>query len=143
MEHISNQPLKNRLALFFDCDKLIANKEPFTLIFMDLDNFKQVNDTYGHTVGDDYLQLFTRVTLETIGGREEFYRMSGDEFICIYHGSKIKHFLETFNEKISSSFDMGVPFLGVSIGYARYPEDADSLDGFIKKADHVMYEVKR
>jgi diguanylate cyclase (GGDEF)-like protein len=135
--------IKNRLVLFFDCEKLIADKEPFTLIFMDLDNFKQVNDIYGHSMGDDYLQHFTKSTLETIGNRGELYRMSGDEFICIYTGSKILDFLETFNEKLIGSFDMGIPFLGVSIGYARFPEDADSLESLINKADHVMYEVKK
>lgn len=135
--------IKNRLALFFDCEKLIASKEPFTLFFMDLDNFKQVNDIYGHSTGDDYLQHFTRATLEAIGSRGELYRMSGDEFICIYTGSKILDFLETLNKKIIGSFDMRIPFLGVSIGYARFPEDAVSLESLIKKADHVMYEVKR
>ncbi|HED23844.1 MAG TPA: diguanylate cyclase [Firmicutes bacterium] len=64
-------------------------------------------------MGDDYLRNFTRATLETVDRRGEFYRMPGDVFV------------------------------GVSIGCARYPEDADSLDSLIKKADHIMYEVKR
>lgn len=135
--------VKNRVALFFDCEKIISENKPFALIYMDLDDFKKINDTYGHSVGDDYLKQFTEATVETIGNHGNIYRMSGDEFICIYMDEKIEMFLEKIDEKILNLFEMSIPFLGVSIGYAKFPEDADSLDDLIKKADRKMYKVKK
>ncbi|MGE4283994.1 MAG: GGDEF domain-containing protein [Clostridia bacterium] len=134
--------IKNRLILFLDCEKLVSENKPFTYIYMDLDNFKKVNDTYGHSVGDDYLRQFTKATIETIGDKGSIYRMSGDEFICIYEEDKVDLFLATFEKKIMDFFDMNIPFLGVSIGCAKFPEDADSLDVLIKIADRIMYKVK-
>jgi diguanylate cyclase (GGDEF)-like protein len=135
--------IKNRLALFLDCDKLISQNKPFTYIYMDLDDFKKVNDTYGHSVGDDYLKQFTKAAIETIGDKGSIYRMSGDEFVCIYNEDKIDLLLATFDEKVMNLFEMSVPFLGVSIGYAKFPEDADSLDKLVNKADKIMYKVKK
>ncbi|MBC2721072.1 GGDEF domain-containing protein [Desulfosporosinus sp.] len=134
--------IKNRLALYLDCDELIAENKPFTFIYMDLNNFKNINDAYGHTVGDDYLKQFVEATTKAIGDKGSLYRMSGDEFICVYIGDKIYDFLAIFSQKILNLFEMNIPFLGVSIGYVNFPEDADSLDKLIEKADAVMYRVK-
>lgn len=101
------------MALFLDCEELISRNKPFTIIYMDLDNFKKVNDTYGHSVGDDYLKQFTKATIETVGHRGSIYRMSGDEFVCLYKENKIYLFLATFNEKISNLFGMSIPFLNI------------------------------
>ncbi len=135
--------ISNRLALFLDCEKLILDNKPFSMIYMDLDNFKKVNDMYGHSFGDDYLKKFTEAARETLGNKGSIYRMSGDEFICLYRGDKIDLLLETFNEKIVKSFGIDKPFLGVSIGYAIFPQDASSVDDLIQKADNVMYKVKK
>jgi len=134
--------INNRLALFLDSEELIANKEPFYLLYMDLDNFKNVNDTYGHDIGDIYLRSFTNTTIEVIQDKGRFYRMSGDEFICIYYGSNIDFFIAELDERILNAFDINIPFLGVSIGYAKYPDDCESIDQLIKKADIIMYHVK-
>jgi len=135
--------IKNRLALFFDCEELISKNKPFTIVYMDLDNFKIVNDTDGHSAGDVYLKHFTKATTETVGDRGSVYRMSGDEFICLYNENRIDLFLATFDEKLVSVLGMDIPFLGVSIGYAKFPQDANSIDELIQKADKVMYKVKR
>ena len=135
--------IKNRLALFLDCDEMIVNAIPFTLIYMDLDNFKKVNDTYGHSKGDEYLKNFTEATNATAGRNGTIYRMSGDEFVCLYKGSKIKLFLKNFRENLADFLKMDIPFLGVSIGCARFPRDASTIDELIKKADKKMYQVKK
>jgi len=135
--------IKNRLSLFVDCDEYISENNPFTLVYMDLNHFKSVNDTYGHSVGDEYLKRFTKTTIGILGNKGNIYRMSGDEFICLYEGNKIDAFLELFNNKVSSILGMNIPFMGVSIGYARFPQDAIIIDELIKKADKVMYEVKK
>ncbi len=125
-----------------DFEELISQNTPFTIIYMDLDNLKKVNDAYGHSVGDEYLKQFTKATIETVGNKGNLYRMSGDEFVCIYREVRIDLFFSTFNGKISNRFAMNIPFLGVSIGYSKFPEDGDSLDKLIKKADTKMYSVK-
>ncbi len=133
----------NRLSLFLDVDKLIDRKEPFYLIYMDLDDFKSINDRFGHDEGDRYLNSFSRATMDTIHGSGQFYRMSGDEFVCTCLGENVEGFIETFEERIHASFENQIPFLGVSIGYAQYPEDCDCAELLIKKADIIMYRTKK
>lgn len=133
----------NRLSLYLDVDKLIEQKEAFHLIYMDLDDFKSINDRFGHDEGDRYLTSFSHATMETIYGSGEFYRMSGDEFVCIYRKGNIVEFIETFEDRIHAAFENQIPFLGVSIGYAQYPEDCDSAETLIKKADTIMYRTKK
>jgi diguanylate cyclase (GGDEF)-like protein len=133
----------NRLSLFLDVDKLIDRKELFYLIYMDLDDFKSVNDRFGHDEGDRYLTSFSKATIDTIHESGQFYRMSGDEFVCTYRGGNIEEFIETFEARIHASFENQIPFLGVSIGYAQYPKDCDCTESLIKKADTVMYHTKK
>jgi len=135
--------IKNRLALFLDSDELIAENISFTLIYMDLDNLKKINDTYGHSAGDEYLKKFTEATIATVGSNGTIYRMSGDEFVCLYQANQVNSFLKTFREKIVNFLEMDIPFLGVSIGCARFPRDASTINDLIKKADQVMYRVKK
>lgn len=133
----------NRLSLYLDVDKLIERKESFYVIYMDLDDFKSINDRFGHDEGDRYLTSFSRATMDSLHGIGQFYRMSGDEFVCIFTGENIGKFIEAFEEGIHDSFENQIPFLGVSIGYAQYPEDCDSAEALIKKADTIMYRTKK
>jgi len=133
----------NRLSLYLDVDKLIDRREPFNLIYMDLDDFKSINDRFGHDEGDRYLNSFSKATMAAIHGSGEFYRMSGDEFVCIYKEKNIGEFIENFEERIHATFENQISFLGVSIGYAKYPEDCCSAELLIKKADTIMYRTKK
>jgi diguanylate cyclase (GGDEF)-like protein len=135
--------VKNRFSFFYDCERLISENRPFTLIYMDLDDFKKVNDTYGHSAGDNYLKQFIKAIVKIVSNNGSIYRMSGDEFVCVYNKEKTNTFFSTFGEKIEKLFEMSIPFLGVSIGYTKYPEDADSLDDLINRADDIMYRVKK
>mgnify|MGYP001031332934 CR=1 FL=1 len=135
--------IKNRLALFLDSDKFISENIPFTIIYMDLNNFKKVNDTFGHSVGDDYLKKFSEKAMEVVGDKGSIYRMSGDEFVCLYRGNKIDLFLAAFDEKITNFLKTDIHFLGISIGSAKFPQDANTIDELINKADKAMYEVKK
>jgi diguanylate cyclase (GGDEF)-like protein len=110
---------------------------------MDLDNLKKVNDNYGHSKGDEYLKNFTEATIVAVGCSGTIYRMSGDEFVCLYQCSKISSFLKTFGKKIVDFLEMDIPFLGVSFGCARFPQDASNIDDLIKNADKTMYQVKK
>ena len=134
--------IKNRLSLFLDCEEFISENIPFAFIYMDLNNFKKVNDTFGHSVGDDCLKKFSEKAMEIVSDKGSVYRMSGDEFVCLYRGDKIDLFLAAFDEKITNFLKTDIYFLGISIGYAKFPQDANTLDELIKKADRAMYKVK-
>lgn len=69
--------------------------------------------------------------------------MSGDGFICFYKSNNIDIFLETFDDKFEGLLEMDISFLGVSIGCARFPQDGESIDDLIEKADNLMYTVKK
>jgi diguanylate cyclase (GGDEF)-like protein len=102
-----------------------------------------VNDTYGHAVGDEYLKKFVNAAVDTIGENGNIYRMSGDEFICLYKNHEKDEFVSSFTKNIESFLEMDIPFLGVSIGYAYYKRDGVTMESLIKKADTIMYEVKK
>ena len=142
VHHDSLTKLKGRTLLISDVEQLINRGAPFFLVFMDLNRFKQVNDTFGHTVGDAYLAYFARETKSIIGEKGSLYRIGGDEFVGIIIGILPENLLlelEQLNTVIDGS---EIPFWGISYGVAAYPEDAGNLEELIKIADQRMYEMK-
>ena len=135
--------LKNRTAFFEEAQALIDSHIPFTLFFIDLDNFKSINDNYGHMKGDLYLKQFSDSFSARFSSFGTVYRISGDEFAFLYINGKYDH---SVYKKIGH-FDMcdcaGVPFKGFSMGSASYPEDAQTLNLLIAAADERMYKEKR
>lgn len=135
--------LKNRTAFFEEAQALIDSHIPFTLFFIDLDNFKSINDNYGHMKGDLYLKQFSDSFSGRFSSFGTVYRISGDEFVFLYINGKHDH---SVYKKIGH-FDMcdcaGVLFKGFSMGSASYPEDAQTLNLLIAAADERMYREKR
>ncbi len=135
--------LKNREALYEDALQRIRKNKPFKVIFMDLDRFKDINDRFGHGVGDDYLVEFVSAVKKIFNMDSAFYRMSGDEFVIIYEGKNIDSFchqLESLEFK-NRSFD--IPFYSLSLGYASFPSDGDNLSDLLYLADLNMYQKKK
>ncbi|MFP4077897.1 MAG: GGDEF domain-containing protein [Bacillota bacterium] len=135
--------LRNREALRKDMQGLLQKGAPFSVIFMDLDRFKSVNDDYGHAKGDAYLKMFAQVVEGRYKDAASVYRMSGDEFVMILpeaDESKVCNDIETlrFDEE---AFEP--PFLGVSVGCAHYPKDAEELSELLHIADTNMYQIKK
>jgi diguanylate cyclase (GGDEF)-like protein len=135
--------LKNRAGLYEDMDRQIKLDQPFFVIFIDLDNFKWVNDTYGHTVGDSYLLHFVREVKENVSDEDYFYRLSGDEFVILYKGEDIYGFGDTLKSIHFYESESGVPFQGLSFGFSAYPVDADEIKDLLHLADEEMYQVKK
>jgi len=118
-------------------------------ILMDINNFKKINDTYGHDLGDKTLRLFSRLLIDSFGGSWFIARYGGDEFILFREGATeqdlekdLAYFhvlLEHFNAKETLPFS-----LAVSTGFALY-EASKNMNGpsFIKVLDSLMYEDKR
>ncbi|MFW5838640.1 MAG: GGDEF domain-containing protein [Bacillota bacterium] len=136
--------LKNRDMLLLEGNDMINKQQPFTLIFIDLDYFKLVNDTYGHTVGDHYLQLFVEAVIALTGSDSTFYRLSGDEFVYIsLDNDTICKYCEKFNDLAFPSEYIEPAFLGLSLGCATYPKDGETLSDILHTADTKMYQIKK
>ncbi len=128
----------------------LANREgeSLALMVLDLDLFKQVNDTFGHLVGDALLKavadIFTKFSRET----DVIARLGGDEFaILVVHPENEDNAgisaQRIINEVKKPMKIMGKSvYVGVSIGIAIYPKDAENLDGLFKKADQALYYAK-
>ena len=135
--------LKNRRGLNDDIHKLIKENHPFSLFFMDIDHLKSINDTYGHLTGDKYLKAFADSIKSLIDRNAEFYRIAGDEFVCIYTGKAPDKAFTTLSEAKFKSFDCSIPFGGVSIGRADYPKDGLNKNQILSVADEAMYKNKK
>ena len=113
---------------------------PFSFVYMDLDEFKKVNDQYGHLMGDNYLKEFAKklLDIEEVQGR---FRISGDEFVMLVD-PKEKESVETMLREIRFTYQE-MKFQGVSFGIADFPQDAATADELINQADQRMYEEKQ
>lgn len=118
------------------------------ILFIDVDKFKEVNDEYGHSVGDMMLKAITKRLSETIRSEDFIARLGGDEFVIIAGGTETTEGILTLSLKLLDSMkepikiDNRLFFMTLSIGIAIYPEHGLSAEELIKHADAAMYEVK-
>lgn len=134
--------LANRTQLFDDADVLIQSGSAFTMLYIDLDKFKTINDEQGHLAGDQYLQAFASQFTRLLGRAGTLYRMSGDEFIALCPQKSKPQIIELASSRSFTYQVDGRPFQGFSFGIASFPEDSDSLDYLIYLADQHMYAKK-
>ena len=120
--------------------------------FIDIDDFKRINDNFGHKVGDIYLKIFANRLSKLNFDNAIFMRISGDEFGVYIHGYEevnddyIKKVWEEIEDKIpSSQFEIqdNKHFIYCSAGMAVYPNDTDSVFELIEYADFAMYKAKK
>lgn len=118
------------------------------VLFFDLDNFKHVNDVYGHEAGDRLLQVVAaRLRAET-RGCEVVARLGGDEFVIVLEGFNGDRPLPAVVQRLTASLSEAVDFLdqpfhpSASVGMALYPRDGDTAEGLLKAADFDMYAAK-
>ncbi|WP_062198129.1 sensor domain-containing diguanylate cyclase [Massilibacterium senegalense] len=121
-------------------------KTPFCILFLDLDFFKQINDTYGHDVGDDVLRLFSTMLQKFMRKTDVCARWGGEEFIVLLPETSMKEAF-TIAERIRENMYIE-PLLNdknvtVSIGIAQYPYHHKQIEKVIKKADDALYMAKR
>ncbi|MDR1157508.1 MAG: GGDEF domain-containing protein [Oscillospiraceae bacterium] len=134
--------LRSRGVLTSDLNSLVTREIPFHLIYFDLNRFKTINDTYGHVVGDNYLYFFAQEVKKLLGEKGGFYRVGGDEFVCLFTDPDLEAFLKSVSSLPSRLPQSKVPFLGVSYGVSHFPRDARDTDGLMDIADKHMYEMK-
>lgn len=143
--------LPNRILLQERIELAIhrANREKssFAVIFIDLDNFKNVNDTLGHPIGDVLLQQVTRELQRHVRGVDTLARLGGDEFILLVEVVDQAH-AESVAQKIIAMFDQPYHlvdhelFLGASLGISIFPRDGEDGHTLIRNADTAMYRAK-
>ncbi len=148
--------LGNRIMFFNSLNKFISVAKRHTLyaivFFIDLDNFKAVNDSLGHDAGDELLKLVGKRLNSIVREHDIVARFSGDEFAvmvlneksherAVYEASMVA---EKIIASISEVFEIKHQqiFIGCSIGVSIFPEDALSCEGLLKNADLAMYEAK-
>ena len=148
--------LSNRLAFRETLDErlltLQASSGELALLFVDLDDFKRVNDTLGHESGDDVLgelAMRIRMAVERLGGSgTEIARFGGDEFIVLFMSDDIRtrsgRLAEALIEEVQRPLVLHgrQVFLGASVGITLFPYDATSAGQLLKNADIAMYQAK-
>lgn len=123
----------------------IKGKEGYLIAIMDLDNFKKVNDIYGHLCGDEILIRFSQILDDNMTTGLKFFRFGGDEFVIVYKGKsdKFVKILENVQNELRAQeyeFNQGM-HLTVSIGATSLlPED--SIETVFERSDKLMYEAK-
>ena len=139
--------INNRTGFNKDMKELERLKIPFALMMIDIDNFKYINDTYGHIIGDEALRQIALRLKGISGANFTPYRFAGDEFIVIAKGTKDSLYEKEAEQCISifkDVFDLsGIKHnIHGSIGIARYPQDTEDFNSLVVYADCAMYEVK-
>ncbi|MDO4798121.1 MAG: EAL domain-containing protein [Coriobacteriales bacterium] len=123
-----------------------APGEPYALALIDIDDFKTVNDLYGHNVGDEALRELAHIIVRMFPEGTIMGRNGGDEFLAMVVGDDVRDAHRILSEFSSSEKYCGLDGkrypLSTSIGYACYPQDADSLQLAYSRADAALYSVK-
>jgi diguanylate cyclase (GGDEF)-like protein/PAS domain S-box-containing protein len=121
---------------------------PLALLFLDLDLFKEVNDTLGHNIGDLLLKKAARRLIDAVRETDTVARLSGDEFTVLLTRLTDMTTVERIAEKICASLaepfhlEGELVYISVSVGITLYPNDARKLDDLLKFADQAMYAAK-
>ena len=130
---------------------LIDQDIPFAMGIMDIDNFKMINDSYGHSLGDLALSIIADRMVKYIGDLGVVGRYGGDEFIFVYIGDISYDSVYSFVKNmygdcsvVRNNFELGkvAPFITATFGVATYPNDAKNYDDLFSKADKALYRGK-
>ncbi len=124
----------------------IKNNEMFSFGILDIDNFKEINDTYGHQFGDVVIKKVAQSIVDSLKNRGIVGRLGGDEFAIIINGVddfEIRQVCSGIRNQISFLFNSASFVLSASIGVNRFPLDSNSFDELFKKADKCLYIAKR
>ena len=140
--HAFNERLAAELELARSTDQRVA------LVYIDLDNFKTLNDTFGHAAGDGLLRQVASRLQSVMRRSDSISRMGGDEFAVILRQNMDDEALSQYGERIISVFELPYTEAGqqvnvtCSAGIASFPDDAPDMDALVSNADTAMYRAK-
>jgi diguanylate cyclase (GGDEF)-like protein/PAS domain S-box-containing protein len=156
MDHLAHHDLltdlPNRLLLQDRLRQAIAkakrHRSSFALLFIDLDQFKQVNDTLGHPMGDQLLQEVARRLRLLVRRSDTIARMGGDEFVLLLEEMSKRRDASQIAQKVIDEINRPITVeghrlhVGASIGISRYPQNGQDADELLRVADIAMYGAK-
>ena len=141
--------LPNRKKLLENVRDLLEKEtENFAFFFIDLDNFKAINDNFGHQAGDKVLAEAAERLKSNTRSKDIVSRIGGDEFIVIIRDLKSSLSVTVIAEKLvkilsaAYIYNDNILYIGASVGISLFPEHGDDVDTLIKNADLAMYETK-
>lgn len=139
--------LPNRLQFTEKLNSFVELEQEIAVLFIDLDKFKMVNDTRGHTVGDKLLQQIAKRLNSCVSRGDIVFRIGGDEFTVILLGRtkfEVSRIVERILEEIRKPIfiDQHELYLRSSIGISFYPSDGENIESLIKNSDIAMYNSK-
>lgn len=125
------------------------NNDKLAILFLDIDNFKEINDNFGHDTGDSVLEKAALRLKDSVRENDIISRLGGDEFTIAISDIDSREDINSVVTRIINSFnqplivDKSKFFISVSIGVSTYPDDGEQLEDLIQKADHAMYKAKQ
>ena len=141
--------LPNRNLFFTDLKKLAKKDNHHALLVFDLDNFKKINDSLGHQLGDSLLAKLAMRLNKLTREKDVFYRLGGDEFALVMYGTNDIHTItrmaKQFLAAIATPFKIAGHELVItsSVGIVLFPEDGNTPELLLKNADTAMYHAKK
>lgn len=142
--------LANRLELLerlkVEQSRSERSRRPYSLLFMDIDRFKVMNDTHGHQIGDEVLKVLAKILMECSRKVDVAARLGGDEFALLLPDTDEKScdmMLKRIEESTKKAFEARSWPISVSIGRTTHIGNSQEVDNVIGLADKNMYEVKR
>lgn len=149
-DHLTKLPNRKKFEeimkyKMFEAD---TRKTKIAVLFFDLDKFKSINDTYGHSFGDEVLKGVANRIKNEIRKEDIVSRLGGDEFTALISGLKLEAEIVEIGKRMSNIFETSLKIgsqeisIKASIGISIYPDHGDTVDQLILKADDAMYEAK-
>jgi diguanylate cyclase (GGDEF)-like protein len=144
--------LPNRAALFEKLQSEIGaarrSSREFAVHFLDLDGFKQINDTFGHAAGDEALREVALRLQGAVRESDTVARLGGDEFVVLQPGVEDPKAPDRLAARLKAVFEAPISCagrsftIGTSIGTSRYPRDGDEIHALLDRADAALYRIK-
>jgi len=146
IDHLTKALNRRRIdeILQSECKRTKRYNEPLSAIILDIDNFKNVNDNYGHNIGDKVLKRLAKIVTDSIRGTDYFGRWGGEEFIIVTTSTDLEDaskLAQKIQEIIASTDFEELDQVTCSFGVAQYSE-GDTVEYLIHKADEALYQAK-
>lgn len=130
-----------------------VSSESLAVLYVDGDNFKRVNDQFGHDVGDEFIIQFGKALMKSVRANDLVVRMGGDEFAIVLTGlvrdkikrkHQVKHIIGRINENLKQGWLISKQTFAptASIGVAFYPDHGASLEKLLSSSDKALYNAK-